>query len=216
MAEPFGQILRDIPNWLLMHISQPVGQRLPKLQKWHENLQHLARPHHSYDVPAADIRVPPAKHAPKSSVVKGYKHMGIGNWKTGSLSENEYPYWIGESPSTGTWARCRWCGESQPNSTRVSREAHQSLDYCTKNLRIVYKLACSSAMCCVMCERHSLRTRWGAPLCSIECDNAFRFKILLSPRLQKLREMAKDTGLLYPMGDKERETRAFSQPTCLR
>ncbi len=204
MSEPFGEILTNLPNWLILHIAQPVGQRMPKLKKWHENLSRAPRHRHACEYPRYIVPYDEVA-APEPRVPKSYKRMGMGGWKTGNLQENEYPFWVGEEDATGTWARCRWCGTGQVASTKDSRTAHQGIDNCTKNLRIVYKLSLSteSYTRCVMCEKGSTRRRWGTALCSIECDNGFRFKLLLSPRMKVLRELAQKLGLLYPMINEE-------------
>jgi hypothetical protein len=205
MSETFGTPLTDIPNWLLMQISQPTGRRMPPLKKWHDGLTYhrpLSRDQRGNYVPFPYVAPAPEVGA---AGPKSYKTMGLGGWKTGNLLENEYPYWTGEKEALGTWARCRWCGEGQVASTPESRTAHQEADHCTKNLRIVYRLSLAPRRRCIICGTDSQRARWGMALCSIECDNGFRFKLLLSNQMQILRRLARERKLLYPMISTERE-----------
>ena len=214
MAETFGEVLKDIPNWLLLHVSQPTGRRMPPLKKWHEGLYYggpTNRDRRGNYVPYI-WPAPEVKEAPQAAAPKSYKHMGVGNWKTGNLQENEYPFWVGEKEPLGTWARCRWCGESQVASTRESRWAHQKEDHCTKNLRLVYKLALQpSNMLCVQCGNSCSRARWGMPLCSMACDNDFRFHLVMSTRMHILRQRAREQQFLYPMVHPEWEERSRKQ-----
>jgi hypothetical protein len=68
-------------------------------------------------------------------------------------------------------AECRSCGHNSTESTS-DRQLHFAKGGCTKRLCAAYDLLLKDSKC-VICDHHTAQRKWGVPLCSSACTQAW-------------------------------------------
>ncbi len=71
----------------------------------------------------------------------------------------------------GVIAECRGC--MSVFSDTIARKLHLGQMGCAKRLTAAYKLLLKDKMC-VICNMRSYKEKWGVPLCSSICEQAWR------------------------------------------
>lgn len=150
-----------VPRWIIRKAWEPNGIRLPR------RISLTAEP------PKVETKVVgfiPKSGIKSASLAKDAPQVHINNEHTIVLSSPklefehwEYRFW---SVDIVNWepmcTECRCCG--QVFSNRVPRRKHGKEKGCFDTLTESYKLLLKD-MKCVICDKHTLDTAWGVPLC---------------------------------------------------
>jgi hypothetical protein len=89
----------------------------------------------------------------------------------------EYRFWAmivtnpGNPGKASILAECRACGNTQ-NGDTPSRQLHFAKGGCTKRLCAAYDLLIKDSKCLV-CDHKTIMKKWGVPLCSSACTQAW-------------------------------------------
>jgi|ERR1035437_1316709 hypothetical protein len=144
-----------VPRWIITQMMMPSGRRSGKKPVF----QFLT-----------STWLPPERHVPVYALTKnGYEPTEI----PGLFERWEYRFWamVVFSGATQMVAECRCCGHIGVNDL-VTRRQHPSKGGCTKRLLHAYKLLQRDQRC-VICDGHTTTEKWGVPLCSSGCQQAW-------------------------------------------
>lgn len=145
-----------LPRWIIANRNMPGGLRTS---------------------PKPFLVVPHKEH--KENGVRG-KWMGylagkIACYKPYELKEVfegwEYRFWAAQQFSTGVYTECRVCG-FESGKTPLERRHHHEVGGCAKKLTEASKLLLKDMMC-VICDMKSHKCKWGIPICSDTCMQAW-------------------------------------------
>jgi len=93
----------------------------------------------------------------------------------GVFEKWEYRFWAmsctGELTRASLIAECRGCG-SIGSGDSSSRQLHFARGGCAKRLCAAYKLLLRDRVC-VICNAKTSHTKWGVPICSSACEQAW-------------------------------------------
>jgi len=167
----------SIPIALIRKVCYPSGNRLPKLTRLDYKWQNPT--------------LQPVMNLEKSSMT--------GVTVRGNLHNDEYRFFVGKIDRLAVGCFCRWCGE--PIYTEIGCKRHGK-GTCKQSLVDLYKrLLCLKR--CMCCNQHTIREYWGLPLCSVKCENEWRFtsppNLKVAIAHQKARDV-KDKPLLIQPG----------------
>ena len=112
------------------------------------------------------IEHPAYKFGKVTTVIDGAPQLkGFEGW--------EYRFWaaVEMEDKRGVIAECRGC--LAVFSDTMARKLHLGPMGCAKRLTAAYKLLLKDKMC-VICNMRSYKEKWGVPLCSPTCEQAWR------------------------------------------
>lgn len=165
------QILTDIPNWLLLHLTVPRGDVLPKKSV-------VAR--RAEKVP--DSRLLPAHYQPGSNhLTPPPREFGCGvkvkvDASGGNLNNTEYQFYVGQKWVMASYRCCRACRRSL--YTLKEQLDHAATTYgnqsCAKWVVEAIKIL-GRRHECVICGTNTIKRFWGVPLCSVACLHDWKF-----------------------------------------
>ncbi len=93
----------------------------------------------------------------------------------GVFEKWEYRFWAmahsGELTRASLIAECRGCGNIGSGDS-ASRQLHFAKGGCAKRLCAAYKLLLRDKVC-VICNAKTSQTKWGVPMCSSACQQAW-------------------------------------------
>ena len=90
----------------------------------------------------------------------------------GNIEEGDYRFWSGSYNPTTVWAECRCCGHYA--FSKADRASHQANENCTVILVAASKLLLEQHQC-VVCDRHTVSSHWGYPMCKVKCPGMWKF-----------------------------------------
>ncbi len=108
---------------------------------------------------------------PTTDITQSAPPISERSWP-GNLPNDEYRFWLGKPAQHASTAICRACGAER--FTAVGRRDHLKEVGCTKVLVAAYKELLADGVC-VICDTKTARRGWGVPLCSIKCNNFWKF-----------------------------------------
>lgn len=156
-----------LPLWVIKHITQPYGMRLPP--------------------PPAPFFRPQYTSRKRSSVKE--VHVGVGWMKggkalAGNLPNQDYEFWQGNLD--GEYSCCRWCTSVKRGTDERSKHFTQSQHDCGKNIKECEKLLQKDSLC-VICDKRTPNRKWGFPLCSEACVAVWKFDTYPSEAFRAVR-----------------------------
>lgn len=153
-----------VPIALIRRVCFPSGQRLPKLKR---------------------IEFPPK--AIVNPVTKPYSGYTVSTFDAtkGNLEKQQYQFFVGRTRTNDNSATCRWCGVVGygDHYQREHGKGEGSKIGCKKKLTDLYKTFCVNKQC-MMCDNATMKTTWGVPLCSKECETEWQFHAPASLRFE--------------------------------
>lgn len=145
-----------VPIALIRRACYPSGERLPKLVR---------------------IEFPP-KAVVRDNLVAargGFTTSTFDDTK-GNLDKPLYQFYVGKIRVNDSICTCRWCGTIGfgVHFTKEHGKAEGSRTGCKRLLQDIYKTFVTNKVC-MMCDADTLKTSWGVPLCSPECEKEWMF-----------------------------------------
>lgn len=144
-----------LPRWIITQSLMPAGRRTGKKPV--------------FEYPTTQ-RIEIHSHRPSFTPIKNaYEPAVIENM----FDHWEYRFWamVPFSGKTTMVAECRCCGHVGSNDL-AARRKHPSIGGCTKRLLAAYKLLQRDSRC-VICDGTTTQEKWGVPLCSSGCQQAW-------------------------------------------
>lgn len=144
-----------LPRWIITNRCMPAGRRT---------------------APKPVLVVPVAQHE-ISGFSKGSYFDRPGAYQPQVIKDVfehwEYRFWCMCTwpPAIQILAECRVCGHLGEQDPMI-RQGHFKQSGCAKRLCAAYSLLLKD-MKCVICDKKALRAKWGVPLCSSACTQAF-------------------------------------------
>jgi hypothetical protein len=148
-----------LPRWIITQKCMPSGRRFTK------------KPPFPYE--------PPVLPQWKNHFFGGVESTQRGSETTffipgeirGVFEGTEYRYWCADTSNPACLvAECRCCGSVFGNEN--ARVLHISQMGCSKHLVAAYKLLLRDKVC-LICNNKTTREKWGVPLCSSGCQQAW-------------------------------------------
>ena len=135
-----------LPRWVVRQMCMPAGRRNTKKP------QVEAATYRGFGVHLGKTYSPPDEHGV------------FENWEYRFFARAS----IGEKSHI---TECRSCGAITPES-RNARQEHHKHGGCAKKLTEAYKLLLRDCRC-VICDLRTTKTKWGVPMCSSGCEQAW-------------------------------------------
>jgi hypothetical protein len=151
-----GQHLLKFPAWKQVYPAYGgFGPKGPPVFPVHEYFGHS-------DV---NMSVPPF----------GYPHVEIREQtcRAGNLDNAQYQYFLGHPIGTSDFAQCRVCLALVGHKERGE---HSKEHGCFKTMCMIVKELATDE--CVVCLKWTAKSRWGLPLCSVTCQELWKFEVV--------------------------------------
>lgn len=148
----------QVPRWLITQMCMPCGRRTAKKPV-------LVIPHSGGYAPGVYLSGLHVMHPLKPNEYAPQTFHGVfDGW--------EYRFWSLLSFDHGTiTAECRACGNIVGNS-QEARKLHSATGGCFKKLVAAFQLLRKDKRC-VICDARTSKEKWGVPLCSTACTQAW-------------------------------------------
>jgi hypothetical protein len=143
-----------LPRWIITQMCMPHGHRTATKPVIAVSMGQRNQSHNRFEESYS-----PGVYQPE--VINGvFEH-----W--------EYRFWcmVTWPPSTQILAECRACGHLGEQDKAV-RQGHMSQGGCAKKLCDAFDLLLRDKLC-VICDVRTTRTKWGVPICSSGCMQAW-------------------------------------------
>lgn len=142
-----------VPRWILAQMCLPAGRRTGKKPVFK----------------APCICTSSSSHWSTPKKKEGYASTDI----PGVFENWEYRFWAMTSwpLNTNVFAECRCCSHTEGEDITL-RRLHFKQGKCTRKLIAAYKLLQKDSLC-VICDHRTNHEKWGVPLCSSSCEQAF-------------------------------------------
>lgn len=144
----------EVPRWLIGQICMPGGVRMSK--------KPVLVIRHTPNVFGTGHRALHIMHPGTEFVPQTFQGVFDG-W--------EYRFWSLTAWETTLVAECRACNNIV-GSSQEARKLHSALGGCFKKLVASYQLLRKDKRC-VICDSRTAKEKWGVPLCSSACTQAW-------------------------------------------
>lgn len=163
-----------VPIALIRHLCYQSSYRLPKLERiqFPEPMLPKPKPYHANRATNL-LKIVQGATRPVILIPAGFPSVDPSIVSRGNLPNDEYRYYVGKMSEQYLFATCRFC--EAVIGGPVNRKNHET-GYCKENLLIIYRLLREKGNC-VVCDKKTNYSKWGIPLCTIPCENEWRFSI---------------------------------------
>lgn len=149
-----------LPRWIITQRTMPYGVRLPKRPAL---IVASSYPPGDNSWLIGEDRLPMLP--PKGS----YIPLEI----KGVFEKWEYRFWaMVPVGNDRILAECRACGHNENAIKTTVRQQHFQMGGCTKKLCAAYNLLLRDSKC-LICDKWTTQRKWGIPLCSSACMEAW-------------------------------------------
>jgi len=152
-----GEVI--VPRWVISQCFMPGGRRTSKKPQ--------------LKVEAYKGYVPTGDYGPNLHIMHPLKPSDyVPQTFTGVFDGWEYRFWSLASYAHGIIvAECRSCGNIVGWS-QEARKIHAATGGCFKRLVAAYQLLRKDKRC-VVCDARTVKEKWGVPMCSTACTQAW-------------------------------------------
>jgi hypothetical protein len=169
----------EVPIKVLMVAFQQEGVRLPKREVLTPRPNYTSfEPRRSQWVPLSTWKPPssgPFSRPPLVQASSNLSHVATSLGETlGNLPLSDYRYWKGAPNPASRFATCRACGIACYDGY-LRKEHHDTPQKrCTTKMVVAINLIRKRHKC-VICSIDTQQETWGVVLCSLKCQNEWRF-----------------------------------------